>query len=469
MSQVGFSTTITKSLQPQDVPEEIKKKFDGTSDRFFEGIVTAEIVDTQNEITIRDELTKALPVWLKRGGAMSNEHSSQIVGKGLSYENVDIRDGSKLIPAIKIQGVIFSDNKVDDMVWNRIVNKEYQGFSFGGITRGAKEPVLHKDGTMSYKLKDLDVLEVAICKKPSCPLALITDYNKIAKSYTAKQMNDMNFEIRQKANGDDEVVVKCDQNICYVEKSVKLINEHVEGNDVMKSDEKDKKDEDEETEEENKSITSLQDSVNKLTDIVSKGMEKQTTFAEQVTKKFEAMEASLKEDDKDDDDEDDETKKAEQANELAMSNGKKNVKFPNDDKDANDDPAGDSATPTNDEITIEQKDAVDLERLMKTYPDLFQPNDLVEVTKSDEQYEEYMDNEDVNKTEELTDVAYTPRFTEITKEADEIIEKSEIQNEFAALAKSGGSPDVMAKIREKMKDGTFGEAVDTPQGLGVRF
>ena len=462
---VGFSGTITESLKPIGVDMVNKKLSDGvTSDRFFEGIVSAEVVDTQNEITIRDELAKALPIWLKRGGAISNVHTNQIVGKGLGYEEVDVKKNGRRIPAIKMQGYIHKDNPVDDMVWNNIVSGEYRGLSFGGATRSAKDPVRHADGSVSYMLKDLDVMEVAVCKKPSCALALITDYNKLAKTHTAKELNSMDIDIRTNKSGQDEIVVKCDRNICYVEHSAKVINKSANIDNKMSST----------VTEENKSVEALESAVTKLTEIVAKGMEAQTTFADQIEKKFAKLERKMeeeeeghKEDDKDDDEKDDEEengdddyegkdKSVEPANTLDMSNGKKNVKLPDDDIDAHDSPS--SSEPSTgeagkDKISIEEKDALLLDDLMQAHPNWFEGS----VQKSAD-----YDERDIQKT-------YTPKFTTIAKDADDIIENSTINNEMAALTKSGGSPEMMERMREKMKNGDFGTYVEGGSGTGVVF
>ena len=39
-----------------------------------------------------------------------------------------------------------------------------------------------KDGSMAYALTDLEHYEVAVCKDPADPMAIITDFNPIAKA-----------------------------------------------------------------------------------------------------------------------------------------------------------------------------------------------------------------------------------------------------------------------------------------------
>ena len=66
-----------------------------------------------------------------------------------------------------------------------------------------------KDGTVAYELKDLEHYEVAVCKDPAVPLALITDYNVLAKAAIPAA----------KDRGDGKMVIQCDKFKCYVVKS----------------------------------------------------------------------------------------------------------------------------------------------------------------------------------------------------------------------------------------------------------
>ena len=61
---------------------------------------------------------------------------------------------------------------------------------------------------MAYALKDLEHYEVAVCKDPAVPMAIITDVNSIAKA-------DFNATER----GDGKMVIRCSKMGCFVEKS----------------------------------------------------------------------------------------------------------------------------------------------------------------------------------------------------------------------------------------------------------
>ena len=200
VSGLYFNNIVTKSLQPIN-----------SEDRFFEGYLTVQMKDKQGEITIVDELYKVLPVWMDRGAPISDTHSNRIIGKGINYAKTIYKDGDGVeYPAIKITGKIHKNYELDNDIWDKIKSGEYKGLSFGGATRSDRTPIVMKDGSIAYALKDLEHYEVAVCKDPAVPLALITDYNRVAKAmagYTEDR--------------GDKMLIKCSKFGCYVEKEHK--------------------------------------------------------------------------------------------------------------------------------------------------------------------------------------------------------------------------------------------------------
>jgi len=213
----GFETTI-KSMESVNSDE-----------RYFEGLLTVQMKDKQGEVTIVDELYKVLPVWIDRGAPISDTHSNRIVGKGISYSRTMVKaeDGEEL-PAIKIVGKIFKNYELDNLIWDKIKSGEYKGLSFGGATRANRSPISMKDGSTAYALKDLEHYEVAVCKDPAVPMAIITDYNPIAKSLFTSHIRD-----------EDKMVIQCSNMGCYVEKDalVKIEDEDDKNTEVEVLDE----------------------------------------------------------------------------------------------------------------------------------------------------------------------------------------------------------------------------------------
>lgn len=218
-NDVFFNQFVTKSLHPIDGAQ-----------RFFEGYLTVQVKDKQGEITIVDELIKVLPIWMDRGAPISDTHSNRIIGKGISYAKVDYKtkDGGTL-PAIKITGKIHKDYHLDNEIWDKIKSGEYKGLSFGGATKANRTPKILKDGSVAYELRSLEHYEVAVCKDPAVPLALITDYNPLAKAITD------NVERRE----DGKMVIKCDKFGCTVNKDslIKIEDEDDENTEVEVLDE----------------------------------------------------------------------------------------------------------------------------------------------------------------------------------------------------------------------------------------
>jgi hypothetical protein len=195
--ELFFSNIVTKSLEPISSEE-----------RYFEGYLTVEVKDKQGEITIVDELYKVLPVWMDRGAPISDTHSNRIVGKGINFSRAVYKnqEGDE-IPAIKITGKIHKNYELDNDIWGKIKSGEYKGLSFGGATKSDRTPKVLKDGSVAYALKDLEHYEVAVCKDPAVPLALITDFNPIAKSMVEGTVEDR----------DGKMVIKCSKFGCSVD------------------------------------------------------------------------------------------------------------------------------------------------------------------------------------------------------------------------------------------------------------
>jgi len=156
-----------------------------SGERYFEGYLTVQVKDKQGEVTIVDELMKVLPIWIDRGAPISDTHSNRIIGKGINYSKTIYKDtDGEEYPAIMVTGKIHKNYELDNDIWAKIKSGEYKGLSFGGATKADREPMRMKDGSIAYSLKDLEHYEVAVCRDPAVPLALITEYNTLAKAAT---------------------------------------------------------------------------------------------------------------------------------------------------------------------------------------------------------------------------------------------------------------------------------------------
>ena len=188
---------ITKGFEPISSDE-----------RFFEGFLTVEMKDKQGEVTIVNELYKVLPIWMDRGAPITDTHSNRVIGKGINFARTEFTapDG-ETYPAIKVTGKIFKNYDLDNEIWSKIKSGEYKGLSFGGATKADRTPMRMKDGSIAYALSSLEHYEVAVCKDPAVPLAIITDYNPLAKSV-----------LHTERRGDKMIVKTCDNFGCFITK-----------------------------------------------------------------------------------------------------------------------------------------------------------------------------------------------------------------------------------------------------------
>ena len=169
--------------------------------------MTVEMKDKQGEITVVDELYKVLPIWIDRGAPITDTHSNRVIGKGINFAKTTVTSDGVTYPAIKITGKIHKNYELDTDIWEKIKSGEYKGLSFGGATKANRIPKVMKDGEIAYALTDLEHYEVAVCKDPAVPLALITEFNTLAKA-----------TIPSEPRGDGKEIIRCDKFGCYVTK-----------------------------------------------------------------------------------------------------------------------------------------------------------------------------------------------------------------------------------------------------------
>jgi hypothetical protein len=94
---------------------EIKK-----SNRTFGGWGSAEVLDSQDEVVSIEGLEAIMPTYMKRGSPIMFGHSNRHVGNVFKYQIKDKLVKGEYIPALWLEGRIFSDYKIDDMAWEAI-------------------------------------------------------------------------------------------------------------------------------------------------------------------------------------------------------------------------------------------------------------------------------------------------------------------------------------------------------------
>src|SRR5512137_2340580 len=145
--------------------------------RHFEGWLSTDHVDNQNDVMNQNGLFKALQKHVLRGGTMVDVHTNRIVG---SLYGIELRKYDDKHMGIFGKGVIYQDEPYFDSVWEEIKKGEKNGFSIGGFaidwTEKCDNWACHREVTRP------SIHEISVCKKPADPQAQMTAYNYFAKT-----------------------------------------------------------------------------------------------------------------------------------------------------------------------------------------------------------------------------------------------------------------------------------------------
>lgn len=88
--------------------------------RTFGGWGSVEVLDSQEEVVSIEGLEAIMPTYMKRGSPIMFGHSNRHVGNVFKYLIKDKLVKGEYIPALWLEGRIFSDYKIDDMAWEAI-------------------------------------------------------------------------------------------------------------------------------------------------------------------------------------------------------------------------------------------------------------------------------------------------------------------------------------------------------------
>lgn len=212
--RVEFTHFITKAI----------KILKNDSRRIFEGHITAEIIDKQQEFMFVSEVMKIMDTFMAINPVLSEVHTNRMIGKVLGYEKSEING----VASVKIKAEIYKHDKITlyDKVWAKIVSGEYSGLSMGGASK-EREPMM-KDGRWALELRKLELYEIAVCPSPANSFAIIDKVNTFAK------LNELPDEMIQNLDGRN--IIKCGSIGCYFEKGTNIdvdkdtdnTNEHLE-------------------------------------------------------------------------------------------------------------------------------------------------------------------------------------------------------------------------------------------------
>lgn len=152
--------------------------------RLVRGWGTVDVIDKDGQRLPIEEFKRFMPIYMRRGGIITDNHTNKVVAKCLSYE-------FGINPQTNEEGVlltvdVFNDYVYDDMVWDKIKRGIYRGFSFGGVNK-LKDMVFEKGMDPQVILKGIEGFEFAFVEGPANAPSLFEEINYIAKSGIKKQ------------------------------------------------------------------------------------------------------------------------------------------------------------------------------------------------------------------------------------------------------------------------------------------
>ena len=160
----------------------INKQDVNTQERTFGAWASVSIIDRQGDFIAMDEFRPALEKLMQSGRRIpiNDSHTNHVCGFVQSYvfktEPTSGKDG------LYITAKIYNDYETDKDIWNAVLENRYTGISLGGKA-GNKEPVCNESGCYNI-LTDIEIWEFSLVEIPANQSALITEVNKLAKSYT---------------------------------------------------------------------------------------------------------------------------------------------------------------------------------------------------------------------------------------------------------------------------------------------
>jgi hypothetical protein len=180
-SEQGYDfATIYEVFKQADSVEEIKPFIEKAQDRLYISWSTVDAVDDTGEKIPINEAIQQQKFHIERGGAISNEHSNDILAKTIDFK-VMVHPKTKTIGILTLNKV-FNHNEMDDKLWEQIKNKEKIGSSVGGFRSMPIEYETDENGNMIKILSGFRQNETAITENPANPYALIEGFSAVAKS-----------------------------------------------------------------------------------------------------------------------------------------------------------------------------------------------------------------------------------------------------------------------------------------------
>lgn len=160
-----METVLLKSFSIEGINEGELRKFTAWG--------SVEVKDRHDETIPIQEVYKIMDIWMSRDAPIMFNHTSQKVGKGLSWQPKE-KNGK---PGVLITGIVHKNYTEDDKIWNDMKNGKFEGLSIGG-----KAKRVTKNGETF--LENLIGYEFSIVERTGNQEATFVDLNVMAKNNT---------------------------------------------------------------------------------------------------------------------------------------------------------------------------------------------------------------------------------------------------------------------------------------------
>ncbi len=153
---------MLKSLEITNINDNEMRKFTAWG--------SVEVKDRHGEIIPIEEVHKVMDYWMAMDSPINFNHTTQKVGKGLSWSASEKNGKSGVL----ITGMIYKYYKEQDEIWSRMLKGEFEGLSIGG-----KAEKVEKDGQVI--LQNLLGYEFSVVERCGNQEATFVEMNSLAK------------------------------------------------------------------------------------------------------------------------------------------------------------------------------------------------------------------------------------------------------------------------------------------------
>lgn len=171
---------VMRVFDSTDDLDTIKAAVEKAKDRVYASWASVDARDRAGEKIPIADIIKEQETLLSRNGPITDEHSNRVVGQTLSFKVLTNPDSGTI--GVLHLNKIFTDNAVDDNVWQETQSGKRKGSSVGGINEGERVELDRATGQESVILENFSQLETANVENPCNPFATHEAVSAVAKS-----------------------------------------------------------------------------------------------------------------------------------------------------------------------------------------------------------------------------------------------------------------------------------------------